>query len=95
MSTVRVVYHPRNGQPHQPKFPATDQHPNAVRYLVGGYYVDAIGGEPTESEVQAVLNPPKQPSREDALDALLAEQAKRADAPQAVKDYAAELTQGE
>lgn len=28
MSTIRVVYHG-----HEPSFPATDQHPDAVRYF--------------------------------------------------------------
>jgi hypothetical protein len=41
-----------------PPFPATDQHPDAVRYSVSGLIVDAIGGEPTEGEVDNVLNPP-------------------------------------
>lgn len=59
MSTVRCVYHPKDGVPQEPPFPATDQHPDAVRYLVGLYYVDAIGGEPTLAELQAVIDPPK------------------------------------
>lgn len=52
MSTIRVVYE------QEPKFPATDQHPDAVRYQVAGRWVDAVGGEPTEAEVLAILNPP-------------------------------------
>jgi hypothetical protein len=51
--TIRCIY---TVEPH---FPATDQHPEAERYQVGGYWVDAIGGEPTEPEVLAVLNPPQ------------------------------------
>ncbi len=49
MSTVRVVYD------QEPTFPATDQHPDAARYQVGGRWVDAIGGAPTETEVTAFL----------------------------------------
>lgn len=41
-----------------PSFPATDQHPDAVRYQVGSYWADAIGGQPTLAEVMAVLTPP-------------------------------------
>lgn len=58
MSQIRIIYHPVDGKPQQPNFPATDQHPDAVRYLVGEYYVDAIGGEPTQKEIATVLNPP-------------------------------------
>ena len=39
MSTIRVIYEA------EPDFPPTDQHPQAVRYQVGEYWVDAIGGE--------------------------------------------------
>lgn len=49
MKQIRVVYS------NEPSFPATDQHTNAVRYRVGSYWVDAIGGEPTEEEVLTVL----------------------------------------
>lgn len=52
MSTIRVIYEA------EPTFPATDQHPDAVRYQVAGFWVDAVGGRPTEAEVLAVLNPP-------------------------------------
>lgn len=58
MSQIRVVY----GE--EPDFPATDQHPDAVRYYVLGldgvtmYVVDAIGGEPTAQEVYDFLHPP-------------------------------------
>ena len=51
MSTIRCIY------TSAPKFPATDQHPDAVRYQVGGLFVDAIGGEPTLAEVDAILSP--------------------------------------
>lgn len=49
---IRVVYSA------EPNFPATDQHPDAVRYRVAGYFVDAIGGKPTVNEVQAFVSPP-------------------------------------
>jgi len=52
MSQIRVIYST------EPIFPATDQHPDAVRYKVGKHIVDAIGGEPTIEEIDAVLNPP-------------------------------------
>lgn len=57
MSTIRCVYHPIDGAPRQPSFPATDQHPDAARYLVGPYYVDAIGGEPNLADIEALLRP--------------------------------------
>lgn len=50
--TIRCVYHA------EPPFPATDQHADAVRYQVPPYWVDAIGGQPTLAEIQAVLNRP-------------------------------------
>lgn len=50
--TIRVIY------TAEPQFPATDQHPNATRYKVGAYWVDAIGPAPTQQEVDAVLNTP-------------------------------------
>ena len=53
MSIIRVIYE------KEPNFPATDQHPDAVRYNVGEWVVDAIGDKPTMAEIQAVLNPPK------------------------------------
>lgn len=52
MTTIRTVYSV------EPNFPATDQHPEAVRYQVSGYWVDAIGGEPTADQVAAFLAPP-------------------------------------
>lgn len=70
MSTIRVVY------TEEPSFPATDQHPNAVRYYVladntvvdkvkeGALVrcvVDVLDGPPTIEEVNAVLNPPAAP----------------------------------
>jgi hypothetical protein len=55
--SIRVIY---RGNP--PGFPASDQHPDAVRYgpiVVEGesYFVDAVGGEPTVQEIQQVLSP--------------------------------------
>ncbi len=58
MSTIRCIY------TADPGFPATDQHPSAVRYKVGSYIVDAIGGQPTQTDVDAVLNPPQQAVRD-------------------------------
>lgn len=59
MITILCIYHDR-----APAFPAADQHPQAVRYTVRSAFlgravvVDALGGEPTPQEVDAVLNPP-------------------------------------
>lgn len=51
MSRIRVIYD------EEPGFPASDQHPDAARYRVGPHWVDAVGGEPTAEEVEAVLDP--------------------------------------
>jgi hypothetical protein len=51
MSTIRCIYE------EEPHFPASDQHPDAVRYTcsVGIYrFVDAVG-EPTVAELEAFL----------------------------------------
>ncbi len=48
---IRCVYD------REPTFPATDQHPDAVRYQLGGRWVDAVGGQPTLAELQAILTP--------------------------------------
>lgn len=53
MSLIRCVY------TEEPDFPATDQHPDAVRYVVGEYFVDAIGDEPTLADVLAFLPNPR------------------------------------
>ena len=45
---IRTVY------TQEPTFPASDQHPDAVRYVMGGYFVDAIG-EPTQDDLDAFL----------------------------------------
>jgi hypothetical protein len=47
---IRVIY------TEEPNFPATDNHPDAARYFINGYFVDAIG-EPTEQEVTDFLTP--------------------------------------
>lgn len=63
--TIRVVY------TEEPSFPATDQHPDAVRYQIGQYWVDAIGDAPTQADVDALLTPvDATPSTEDRLKAL-------------------------
>lgn len=62
MSTICMIYHPNDdGTRRTPKFPAADQHPLAVRYpfdhpTKGLLNVDAIGGEPTLSEIDALLS---------------------------------------
>lgn len=47
MSTILVRYET------EPKFPATDQNPSAARYAIGGRWYDALGGQPTQAEVDA------------------------------------------
>ena len=54
MSQIRCIY------TKDPGFPATDQHPDAIRYpfshpVVGSLLVDALGGAPVQSEIDAVL----------------------------------------
>lgn len=49
MTEIRCVYQV------EPGFPALDQHPAAVRYQVGGYWVDAVGDPPTLAGVEALL----------------------------------------
>jgi hypothetical protein len=44
MATIRVIYEA------EPDFPATQHHPDAVRYQVGEYWVDAVGGAPAQVE---------------------------------------------
>lgn len=61
MSEIRCIYYVA-----PPDFPATDQHPDAVRYGPierdgVTLFVDAIGGEPTEDEIAAILEPPAPP----------------------------------
>jgi hypothetical protein len=40
MATLRVIYEA------EPDFPPTACHPQAVRYQVGEYWIDAVGGPP-------------------------------------------------
>lgn len=40
-----------------PGFPATQQSSISVRYQVGSLIVDAEGGQPQQSDVDAILNP--------------------------------------
>jgi hypothetical protein len=56
MSTIRCIYE------QEPAFPPTDQHPDAVRFKVGDWWVDAIGGEPTLAEVEAIARPSQRPA---------------------------------
>jgi hypothetical protein len=49
MTAIRVIYEA------EPDFPPTDQHPDAVRYQVGEYWVDAIGGGPAGEDLDKVL----------------------------------------
>lgn len=58
MSTIRCIYFDA-----APQFPAADQHPQAARYTVRSNFLgrdvvlDAVGGEPTTQEVDALLAP--------------------------------------
>ena len=66
MSSIRGAYS------EDPDFPATDQHPEAVRYRVNGtvcgdVIVDAVGGEPTVEEMNAFFAPPPAPTPADKL----------------------------
>lgn len=67
-----------------PRFPASDQHPEARRYQVGPYVVDATGAAPTEAEIAAFLAPaaadPPPADEVTELRAALAEQTRRLDA---------------
>jgi hypothetical protein len=47
MSTILVVYDA------QPKFPATDQNPQATRHQLGGRWWDVLNGPPTQAELDA------------------------------------------
>lgn len=58
MSQIKAIYYP---QP--PAFLPSMQHPDAQRFTIahptrGQIYVDAVGGEPTMDEIDAVFNPP-------------------------------------
>jgi hypothetical protein len=68
-TTIRVMYQ------EEPKFPATDQHPDAERYEieVDGkvWFVDAVGGAPTVDDVRAALFPPVEPPTADPVEKLV------------------------
>jgi hypothetical protein len=49
MSVIRVIYE------EEPDFPPTVHHPDAVRYRVGEYWIDAVGGEPGAGPIDADL----------------------------------------
>ena len=49
MSLLRVIYE------DEPDFPPTVHHPDAVRYQVGEYWVDAVGGQPAQDQVDMTL----------------------------------------
>lgn len=59
MSTIRTIYLPNaDGSRQNPGFPATAQHPLAVRYpfdhpTLGALNVDAINGPPIQAEIDA------------------------------------------
>lgn len=52
MSTILARYDT------EPKFPATDQNAAAARYAIGGKWYDALGGQPTQVEVDAFAPAP-------------------------------------
>lgn len=60
MSTIKAIC------TEAPNFPATDRHADAVRYRVGKYIVDALDGEPTQQEIDAVLTPTPSPGPADS-----------------------------
>lgn len=72
MSNIRCIYH--DGAP---RFPATAHHPQAARYTVQSAFlgrdvlVDALGGEPTTAEVDALLTPPTADQIEAQVQAVL------------------------
>lgn len=79
MTVIRCIY------ASEPNFPATDQHPDAVRYQVGDLWVDAIGGEPTQEEIDAVLI---EPPEVDRLQLVIDELATKPDASVQIKALA-------
>lgn len=46
---LRIIYS------EQPTCPVTDQHPSAVRYKIGNYWVDSVNGEPIAQQLTNVL----------------------------------------
>lgn len=58
----------------QPKFPATDQNPNCIRYKVGSVWVDTDNPTPpTQADVDAILSPPVDTIDTATLNAALAQ----------------------
>lgn len=61
MTIIRCIYFPgTDGKRTAPNFPATDQHPQAVRYpfdhpTAGALNVDAVGAAPALAEINAML----------------------------------------
>lgn len=53
MSKILAVYSA------EPIFPPHDQHPDAARYHIGEFWIDALDGEPTSDEIEALTNPPE------------------------------------
>lgn len=49
--TILVVYS------EEPKFPASDQRPEAIRYHIGNWWVDATEGAPTQFDLDTWLTP--------------------------------------
>jgi hypothetical protein len=49
MAIIRVIYE------DEPDFPPTVHHPDAVRYQVGEYWIDAVGGEPPVGQIDSDL----------------------------------------
>lgn len=85
--TIRVVYEA------EPNFPATQQHPQAVRAKIGGYWVDYVGSAPSAQEVADHMSPP--PSAEQVRDASFKADPARVDwvdrlrnaSPQQIETY--------
>ena len=49
MGILRMIYE------DEPEFPPTVLHPDAVRYRVGDFWVDAVGGQPAQDEIDKTL----------------------------------------
>lgn len=52
MSEILAIYS------EEPPFPPQAQQPNAARWKIGDYWVDAVGPEPPQEQVDAFVNPP-------------------------------------
>jgi hypothetical protein len=62
MSTILAIYSA------EPSFPVQAQHPDAVRYHIGEQWIDALDGEPTQAEIDAMINPPSLQRLKDIAD---------------------------